>query len=110
MNPHNLVYTDPALRTAISMATTPSIVEPKPHHHARFTNDEVITMKLYYHWDHKTYRELAEMFDTDYNMVYNIINKKKYKNVPLNFMTKIPEEFHIQTNNKYRSFKVKGHK
>lgn len=110
MTPHTLIYTAPALSTAISMSSTPSTQEPSRHHRARFTNEEVVMIKLYYHWDHKTYNEIAEMYNTDYSLVYCIINKKKYKNVPLNFMTKIPEAFHEATNNMYRSFKVKGHK
>lgn len=112
MTPKTLIYTAPSLNTAINMASTPSTKNDgnsKVTATARFTNDEVIMMKLYYHLDHKTYSELAVMFNTDYQMVYGIINKKKYKTVRLNFMTKIPEEFHEATNNKYRSFKVKGH-
>lgn len=109
MNPHNLIYTDSALNTAIRMSSTASTQPVKTRENARFTNDEIITMKLYYHWDRKTYKELAEMYNTSYQSVYRIINKKKYKEVPLNFMTKIPESFHVLTNGKYRSFKVKGH-
>lgn len=109
MNPHNLIYTDSALNTAIRMSSTTSTQPVKTNANARFTNEEIITMKLLYHWDRKTYKELAEMYNTNYQSVYRIINKQKYKEVPLNHMTKIPESFHILTNSKYRSFKVKGH-
>lgn len=109
MNPQTLIYTDSALNTAIRMSSTPSTQSAKTRANALFTNDEIITIKLYYHWDHKTYKELAEMYNTTYQSVYRIINKQKYKDVPLNFMTKIPESFHVLTNNKYRSFKIKGH-
>lgn len=109
MNPHNLIYTDSALNTAIRMSTAPSTQEVKMRPNARFSNEEIITMKLLYHWDRKSYKELAEMYGTQYQSVYRIINKMKYKEVPLNYMTKIPESFHVLTNGKYRSFKVKGH-
>lgn len=109
MNPHNLIYTDSALNTAIRMSSTASTQDVKTRPNARYTKEEIITMKLLFHWDRKTYNELAEMYDTNYQSVYRIINKLKYKEVPLNHMTKIPESFHVLTNGKYRSFKVKGH-
>lgn len=109
MTPQSLVRLDPALNTAVNMSSTPSTSDVKVKANAKFTNHDIIMMKLLYHWDNKTYRELAEMYNTDYQRVYSIINKKSYKEVPLNFMTKIPDEFHVLTNNKYRSFKIKGH-
>lgn len=108
MNPHNIAYFAPELNTAIKMSVNGEL--PLKGHSHKFTRDEVICIKLWYHIVGMTYSAIAEKYNTQYQYIYNIINKKRYKDVKLNFMTKIPESFHEETDGKYRDIKIKGHK
>lgn len=99
-----------SLGAAVSTASTPSVNPLKNVAKlAKLSFDEVIMLKLYYHWEGLSQPQLAERFGVSQSAVNMILKKKTYKNVVLNHMTKIPEQFHFETNNRYRDKKFKGH-
>jgi|AGFT01.1.fsa_nt_gi hypothetical protein len=99
-----------ALATAVNMSSTPSVYVEPTHHRSKFTPHDIIMIKLLHHFDRRDKNELAEMYNVAPLTIYKIIRQKTHKNIPLNHMTKVPEEFHVMTNYKYFNCKIKGHK
>lgn len=99
-----------SLGTAVNVASTPSANPLKVvNGNAKLTYDEVIMLKLYHHWVGMQQTELSQRFGISPTGVNYILKKRSYKHVVLNHMTKIPEQFHIETNGIYRGKKFKGH-
>lgn len=99
-----------ALGTAVNVASTPSANPLKVvNGNAKLSYDEVIMLKLYHHWVGMQQTELSQRFNISPTAVNYILKKRSYKHVVLNHMTKIPEQFHVETNGIYRGKKFKGH-
>ncbi|WP_416470171.1 hypothetical protein [Salmonella enterica] len=99
-----------SLNTSTNISSTPSVFEDKTHHRSKLTREDVIMIKLYYHVDHMHKDVIAEKFNVGWLTIHKIVSGKSHKNIPLNFMTKIPERFHAETNYKYLDYKIKGQK
>lgn len=100
-----------ALGTAVGTAATPSVNPLKVvNGNSKLTYDEVLMLKLYYYLERMTSTELAKRFNISNTSVNMILKKKSYKNVVLNYMTKIPEQFHVETGGRWRTYKITGHK
>lgn len=102
--------TDSALDTAVNISSTPSVHVEPTHHRSKFTPHDIIMIKLLHHLDRRDKHELAEMYGVTPLCINDILRKHTHKNIPLNHMTKVPEEFHVMTNYKYFNYKIKGHK